>query len=345
LWFRHSSPQRAIAGLAPGYFAAVMATGIVSQGMALDGAAAISDVLLAAGIGVYVLLAVANAWRIARYHKEFAADAADPGRLFDFFTFVAASDVLSARLAVAGAVPAAVALLAAGGAGWLLLTYWTPMALVGWQGPPPALARANGTWFLWVVGTVSISVAAASVTVAGGPASGALAIACWAVGVVLYLVIAALVTASLLQYPRQPADLTPPYWIFMGACAICVLAGTQILRLPADPVVAGVRSVVSGVSVLLWAFGTWLIPVLIFAGAWRHLLRRVPLRYDPALWSSVFPIGMHAVASRGLGQALRVPWLVSWGTAEAWVALAAWCAVGLFPVMRSVFRREADHPR
>jgi hypothetical protein len=38
---------------------------------------------------------------------------------------------------------------------------------------------------------------------------------------------------------------------------------------------------------------------------------------------------MHAVASRELGQALRVPWLVRWGDAEAWCALAAWLAVSL----------------
>jgi tellurite resistance protein TehA-like permease len=83
------------------------------------------------------------------------------------------------------------------------------------------------------------------------------------------------------------------------------------------------------VSVVLWAFGTWLIPLLLAAGAWRHLLRRVPLRYEPGWWSIVFPLGMHAVASRELGRALRVPWLVSWGDAQAWSALAAWIAVSL----------------
>ena len=61
------------------------------------------------------------------------------------------------------------------------------------------------------------------------------------------------------------------------------------------------RGVVAGLSVVLWAFGTWLIPLLLALGAWRHLLRRVPLAYEPGLWSIVFPVGMYGVASRELG--------------------------------------------
>jgi tellurite resistance protein TehA-like permease len=319
-----------------------MATGIVSEGTALDGAGVLSGLLLAVAVGAYAVLVAANAWRMAGHRAEFLADLADPGRVFEFYTFVAASDVLAARLALAGVRPVAVALLAAGAAGWLLLTYWTPMALVGWRGPVPALARADGTWFLWVVGNASIAVAAATLTTTGGLAASVPAVICWAVGVVLYLVIAALVVVSLLAFPRQPADLTPPYWIFMGASAICVLAGAQILWLPAGPVVSHVRGVVSGLSVLLWAFGTWLIPVLLAAGVWRHLLRHVPLRYDLALWSIIFPVGMHAVASTELGRALRVPWLVSWGSAEVWAALAGWLAVCLSSLIPGLLRAAHD---
>ncbi|WP_234445181.1 hypothetical protein [Streptomyces rimosus] len=43
-----------------------------------------------------------------------------------------------------------------------------------------------------------------------------------------------------------------------------------------------------------WA--TVLIPLLLAAGAWRHVRHRVPLRYEPSWWSAVFPIGMYAAA-------------------------------------------------
>lgn len=146
-----------IRDLNPGYFALVMATGIVSQAMRLDGAAALSGFLLGAGIVAYVVLLIAYGWRLAGYRREFLADATDPSRAFAFFTFTAASDVLGARLAADGHTAAAAVLLAAGGAGWLLLSYSVPLLLAGRPSLAPALAGANGTWFICVVGTQSIA--------------------------------------------------------------------------------------------------------------------------------------------------------------------------------------------
>src|ERR1035437_5656565 len=100
----------AIRDLNPGYFALVMATGIVSKAMRLDGALSLSGFLLAAAIAAYVLLAAAYAWRLAGYRREFLAYAGDPRRAFAFFTFAAGSDVLAARLAGDGHPVAAAAL-------------------------------------------------------------------------------------------------------------------------------------------------------------------------------------------------------------------------------------------
>lgn len=321
-----SRPGAAIRDLNPGYLGLVMATGIVARAMSLDGAATLSGFLLGAAIVSYGVLVACYAWRLIAYRRHFLADAADPRRGFGYFTFVAASGVLAALLAVDGHAPAAVTLVVIGGACWLLLSYALPMALAGRSRTRPVLAGADGTWFLWVVGTESIAVAATSMK-SPSPALAALAVICWAVGVVLYLVIATLVASALLQYPVRAAELTPPYWIFMGATAIAVLAGAQILRIPADPLAVAVHPVVGGMSVVLWAFGTWLIPLLLAIGVWRHLVRRVPLRYEPGLWSIAFPVGMYGVGSRELGAVLRVSWLVALGRDEAWAALAVWVAV------------------
>ena len=102
------------------------------------------------------------------------------------------------------------------------------------------------------------------------------------------------------------------------------------------------REVVAGLSVVLWAFGTWLIPLLLAAGAWRHLLRRVQLAYEPGLWSIVFPVGMYGVASHELGSALTVSWLVTLGRYEAWLALAVWVVV--FLAMAATLLRSARLP-
>ena len=150
----------AIRDLNPGYFALVMATASCRRWCALDGALSLSGFLLAAAIAACVLLAAAYAWRLAGYRREFLADAGDPRRAFASFTFAAGSDVLAARLAGDGHTVAAAALLAVGGASWLLLSY--SLLLAGRPGPRPALAGANGTWLIWVVATQSVAVAATS---------------------------------------------------------------------------------------------------------------------------------------------------------------------------------------
>ncbi len=57
------------------------------------------------------------------------------------------------------------------------------------------------------------------------------------------------------------------------------------------------------------------------------MLRRMPLSYEPGMWSVVLPVDMYGVASHGLGAALRVSWLVTLGRVEAWLALAVWAVV------------------
>jgi tellurite resistance protein TehA-like permease len=317
----------ALRDLDPSYFALVMATGIVSRAMKLDGAAALSDALLGIGLAVFVVMSAAYGLRLVLFRREFAADARDPRRAFGFFTFGAAAGVLAAPLAASGDVAVAALLLALALAGWLLPSYAVPMLVGGEEELRPPLAGANGTWFVWVVGAQAVAVAATAFSPRVPGALAALGICCWVIGVVLYLVVSVLVVTARLEFRLRPSDSTAPYWVFMGATAISVLAGSQILRLPDDPLAQAVHAVVSGLSVMLWAFGTWLIPLLVALGVWRHLLCRVSVRYEPALWAVVFPVGMYGVSSRALGAVLHVSWLVTLGRYEAWVALVAWVAV------------------
>ena len=343
LGFHRPAAEAAIRNLNPGYFALVMATAIVSRAVGSDGSARLSGTLLALAIVCYVVLVVAYGWRLAGYRREFLADLADPRKTFAFFTFVAASDVLGSRLAADGHSWATVCLLIAAVLAWLVLNYGVPLMLITRHGAQPALSGANGTWFIWVVGTQSLAVSATALP--SPPAAVvALSVACWSVGVVLYVVIAALVLTSLLQYPVRPAELSPAYWVFMGATAISVLAGAQILLLPADPLVTAARPVIAGLCVILWAFGTWLIPFLLGMGVWRHLIRRVKLSYEPALWSIVFPVGMYGVASHELGKALHVSWLATLGSDEAWLALAVWAVVFVAMLGSFVIRSPRTQP-
>jgi tellurite resistance protein TehA-like permease len=91
----------------------------------------------------------------------------------------------------------------------------------------------------------------------------------WSVGVFLYAAVGILVVARMLFYPLRPEDLTPPYWVAMGATAITVLAGARIVEMADAPMVTATRGLIAGASVMFWAFGSWLVPPLIAGSYWR----------------------------------------------------------------------------
>jgi len=314
----------------PGYFALVMATGICSTALSEVGWPTASAALLVVGEACLAVLFAALGWRLLRYPRRVLADLTAPDRGYAFFTVVAACNVLATRLVTDGHRDAAVLLAGLGALVWLGLTYTIPVRLILGERPRPVLAGVNGTWFIWVVGTQSIAVSLAALdhpAVPGARMTALLAVLMWSVGVVLYLVVATLVLTRLLLLEVRPEDLTPPYWVTMGATAITVLAAARILDMVPSPAVTATRAVVAGLGVVLWAFGTWLIPLLVAFGVWRHVLRRFRLSYVPAFWSVVFPLGMYAVASIQLGRAADLPIVEQIGRGWTWLAVAVWVLV------------------
>lgn len=313
--------------LNPGYFALVMATGIVSVGVRHHGLRSLSEVLLWVAAVSYVVLVGLLVWRVAAFASEVRHDIGDPRRGFGFFAFVAGTNVLGTRLALDGQHVVALALLAVGLLAWLILGYLVPWTAVLARSQRPVLAEANGTWFIWVVASQSIAVLAATLQPAadfGHRELALIAIFSWSVGMFLYAAQGVFVGARLLLYPLRPADLTPPYWVSMGATAITVLAGARILQMTDTPFSIAVRELTASISVVFWAFGTWLFPALVAAGWWRHVTYRVPLRYEATLWSVVFPLGMYGVSGHYLGLADELPIVRVIGENVTWLALAAW---------------------
>ena len=325
-----SRAEVAVQGLTPGYFALVMATGIISVGLDLEGLVLLSRVLFAICGAAFVVLLVLTTWRFVAYRHAVLEDFLDPRRAFGFFTFVAGTNVLGVRLGVAGWPEATAALLTVSLLVWLLLGYVVPWTAVLGHEERPVVATANGTWFIWVVASQSVAVASAGIEpVFDGfrRELALLAVVSWSVGVFLYAAAGMLVTLRLMLYPFGPEELTPPYWVAMGALAITVLAGARIVEMADAPMVAVTRDLIAGLAVVFWAFATWLIPVLAAAGWWRHVRRKVPLRYDATLWSIIFPLGMYAVAGIYLGRADHLPVVETVGRVELWVAFAAWLLV------------------
>ncbi|HKX67779.1 MAG TPA: tellurite resistance/C4-dicarboxylate transporter family protein [Intrasporangium sp.] len=326
--------------LTPGYFALVMASGIISIGLGLTGFRLLSVLLFAVCIVAYVVLLGLNLWRFASFRHAMVEDFKDPKRAFGFFTFVAGTNVLGARAAAEGWYSLTAWLLVVSFSVWLVLGYVIPWSAVLSRAQRPAVALANGTWFIWVVASQSVAVSAATLEVVMEDARAWLAILAvlsWSVGVFLYAASAIIVALRIMLYELDPKDFDPPYWVAMGAVAITVVAGARIVEMESAPMADATQGLVAGLSVVFWAFATWLIPVLVAAGVWRHYVRKVPLVYVPTLWSIIFPLGMYAVAGIYLGRADRLPIVEAIGSSWLWVAVTAWLLV-FIAMTRSVSR-------
>ncbi|PRZ40710.1 tellurite resistance protein TehA-like permease [Antricoccus suffuscus] len=336
--------------LAPGYFAITMASGIISVGSHLEGYEAISLCLMWFAIASFVVVLALTATRFVRHRPEFLADFTDARRGFGYFTFIAAANVLAVRVGMHGERTLMIVLFTIAAITGLGLSYALPWSAVLGQTMRPVLASANGSWFVWVVASQSVATVAAVIERDAGSGRDALSLVAmlsWSVGLFLYGAAGILVALRMLLYDLRPADLTESYWVAMGACAITVLASTRILIMTDAPVVRAAAGLIAGVAVVFWAFATWLVPVLIAETWWRYWHHRVPWRYDEALWSMVFPLGMYAVAAIDLGRVERLPVIENIGSVESWVALAVFVYVFgamCVHVTNTVFRGHTVNP-
>lgn len=326
--------SRAVADLYPGYFALVMATGIVSIASHGLGWPVVPTLLLAVNLPAYGILVGLTLARIVLHPRRLAADLADHARGSGYFTAVAGTCVLGSQsLLVAGWRAVAELLLGAGLVLWVLVMYGFFTAVVVRRAKPSLEQGINGAWLIATVATQSVAVLAVALGEPFGWAREVVtfgALAFFLVGCMLYLAIITLIFYRFTFLPFESATLTPPYWINMGAVAITTLAGSSLL-LSADQsaLLVELRPFLKGFTLFFWSAGTWWIPLLLVLGVWRHLVRRHPLAYDPQFWGMVFPLGMYTAATHRLSLALPFPLLESVATGALPIALIAWAAAAI----------------
>src|SRR6185436_13725842 len=149
----------AVEHLFPGYFALVMATGIVSIAAHVSRMPGIAWALFAVNVVAYAVLTVMLAIRLVAYFPRVLEDLKSHARGPGFFTVVAGTCVLGSEIVIlTGRAGAAVALWTTGIILWVVVMYAFFTAAIIREAKPSLATGINGTWLLAVVATQSVSV-------------------------------------------------------------------------------------------------------------------------------------------------------------------------------------------
>jgi tellurite resistance protein TehA-like permease len=283
-----------------------MATGIVSNAFFFLDHRSISGALLAVDLVAFPLLVLLTVLRAVRWPRELWADLVDPRLVFSFFTFVAATDVVGLQLHLRGHDDPAVVLWLTALSSWVVLGYFS-FAVLTFDDSQTGADVVHGGWLIAIVGTESLVLLGAPLAPELGGAERLAFVTVytmWGVGIVFYGTFVTLFAYRIFFLRVEAADMNPLFWVVMGAAAISANAGsTLILNQPDLPFLQDMRPFVNGTTLVLWAWATWWIPLLVIFGVWRHVVRRQPLHYHPMYWSLVFPLGMYSVATYKLALA------------------------------------------
>ncbi len=321
-----------LAGLSPAYFGMVMATGIVSLAAHLLAMPRVALALLLLNIAIYVVLWLLTMIRMFCFPRRFFGDMIDHLHGPGFFTMVAGSAILGSQLVILeSSYRAGVALWVVTVLLWIGLTY-TIFAAFTFKAHKPTLDQGiGGGWLLAVVATQSIAVLSALLAAhSGQPYKVELnffALSMWLWGGMLYIWMMSLIFYRYTFFRFSPGDLSPPYWINMGAMAISTLAGSLlIINAPDAPFLASLLPFLKGFTVFYWATGTWWIPMLLVLALWRHVYKRFPIEYDPLYWGAVFPIGMYAAGTDEMIRAMAFDFLAFLPPVFLYAGIIAWVA-------------------
>ncbi len=211
-----------VENLSPAYFGMVMATGIVALATNQIGLWWLAWALFGIACLAYIVLWGLLGLRILRFPQRFFSDLIDHLRGPGFFTTVAAAAIVGSGFVIlAGWLIFGIVFWFLTVTLWLVLTYTIFTAFTVKEVKPTLDQGINGGWLLAVVATQSVAVLAAHLAAHIGQPQrldlNFIALSMWLWGGMLYIWMMSLIFYRYTFFPFAPGDLSPPYWINMGA--------------------------------------------------------------------------------------------------------------------------------
>jgi len=327
-----NKPKLWLQNLYPGYFAMTMATGIISVAFNLQNYSTLSELFYYITIISWFILTYLYTWRLIKFPKTVFENLLNPKTTFIFFTFVAATDIVGMLLYQHKFTNLALACWAIAFIYWSALMYFG-FASLCFSHKDREVNIVHGGWLILIVGTQSLVLLGSKIASELGDYAAYMMVEIhmlWALGMIFYAIFVTLFCYRIFFMNMQANDYSPLMWVVMGAAAISANAGSSLLL--TDPIIellVNLRPVVQMLSIMLWTWATWWIPLLVIIGIWKHFYHKVPLKYDPMQWSIVFPLGMYTVATNNLALSSEFSPLLYLSSIMLWIALFVWVIIML----------------
>lgn len=328
----------------PGYFAMVMATGVVSISCYNLALVSVAYALFWLNCCLYLFFWACLILHIARSPARFFSGLGSPLEAPQYLTIDAGTCVLGAQFVILlGPTNISLILLVVGAMLWFVLTYTILSSVIPQNFKPAFPEGINGSWLLLIVSIQSLCILTSLHAPHVPPYRTFLtffSMAFLSAGSILYLVMTPAILSRLIFLPVSAGQFTPPYWIIMGAAAITAVAAASVAGQSAiEPALPLLVLISMGLMVLFWSFASWCIPLLVLVEIVYHRRFGLPvLRYDPALWSLAFPVGMYVLGTYHAGNLLGTPWLATLAHVLLYPALIVWGLIFLGFVVTLVGR-------
>jgi C4-dicarboxylate transporter/malic acid transport protein len=331
---------------APGWFAAVMGTGVLAlTAHSLSGRWPLMAPLAVGlhwfNVLLFCVLSVPWLTRWLRFHEAAMMTLKHPVQASFYPTFAIAMLVLAAQwLAIAGMQAVA------------LLFWWIGTALVFvfsfavlyymFRGEHVDLEHVTPAKFIPAVGLVVIPVAGGPLLELQTGAARELALMANVVGLgagtLMYLGLLGLTLQRKLLAKPAVGILTPTAWIHLAPLGVIPVSLLNVLdQLP----FAVAREPFLFISLLLWGFGVWWLVMAALLTWAAHRSGKMP--FALSWWGFTFPLGAFVAASLRLSPLTGIGGVDTVGVA-CWLLLLAVWSVTLLRTLRGVISGAVFHP-